>query len=233
MIRNASRVTEISSRPPFGSAEATVFIVDDDVSVRESLAALANFAGWRVLTFASAQAFLDRPRPPEPGCLVLDVSLPDLNGLELQKRLGEKQSALPIIFITGQGDVPMSVRAMKAGAIEFLTKPLSGDALLAAIAEAVESSRAAIAARSTRELLQDSYAHLTAREREVMALVTFGLMNKQVAGELGISEITVKAHRGHVMHKMHARSFAELVKMASMLGVSQAQHHQNAKRNAR
>ena len=157
MISYAARATEISSRPAMCQAEAMVFIVDDDVSVRESLAALVNFAGWRVLTFASSQAFLDQPRTPEPGCLVLDVSLPDLNGLELQERLNQEKSALPIIFITGHGDVPMSVRAMKAGAIEFLTKPIEGDELLAAISEAVESSRAAIAAHSAREQLQESY----------------------------------------------------------------------------
>jgi FixJ family two-component response regulator len=208
--------TEISSR----QAEATVFIVDDDVSVRESLAALVYFAGWRVLTFASAQLFLDHPRTPQPGCLLLDVSLPDLNGLELQERLSQEKRALPIIFITGRGDIPMSVRAMKAGAIEFLTKPLKNHVLLAAIAEAVESSAAAIEAHSTREQLREGYAHLTERERQVLALITGGLLNKQVAFELGISEVTVKAHRGQVMRKMHARSFAELINMVSMLGLS-------------
>lgn len=213
--------TEIASR----QAEATVFIVDDDVSVRESLAALVNFAGWRVLTFASAQLFLDHPRTPQPGCLLLDVSLPDLNGLELQERLSREKRALPIIFITGQGDIPMSVRAMKAGAIEFLTKPLKNHVLLAAIAEAVESSAAAIEAHSTREQLREGYTHLTERERQVLALITGGLLNKQVAFELGISEVTVKAHRGQVMRKMHARSFAELINMVSMLGLSPMPRH--------
>jgi len=215
-MSDAEPATEISSR----QAEATVFIVDDDISVRESLVALVNFAGWRVLTFPTAQAFLDHPRTPQPGCLVLDVSLPDLNGLELQERLGQEELALPIIFITGHGDIPMSVGAIKAGAIEFLTKPLENDVLLAAIAEAVESSAAAIEAHSTHEQLREGYKHLTERERQVLALITAGLMNKQVAFELGISEVTVKAHRGQVMRKMHARSFADLVNMVSMLGLS-------------
>jgi FixJ family two-component response regulator len=205
--------------------EATVFVVDDDVSVRESLAALIQFAGWPVLTFASAQAFLDQVRRPSPGCLVLDVSLPDLSGLDLQERLSQAKSELPIIFITGHGDVPMSVRAMKAGAIEFLTKPLDDEALLAAIAKACERSSAAIAAHSSHERLHKDYARLTDRERQVMALITAGLLNKQVGGELGISEITVKAHRGQVMRKMHAGSFAELVNMASVLELSPPQQH--------
>jgi FixJ family two-component response regulator len=205
--------------------EATVFVVDDDVSVRESLGALVRFAGWRVLTFSSAQAFLDQAPSPGPGCLVLDVSLPDLNGLELQERLSQKKSELPIIFITGYADVPTSVRAMKAGAVEFLTKPLDDQALLAAIAQAVERSGAAIAAHSSQTRLHEDYARLTDRERQVMALITAGLLNKQVGGELGISEITVKAHRGQVMRKMHARSFAELVNMASVLEISPPQQH--------
>jgi FixJ family two-component response regulator len=204
--------------------EATVFVVDDDVSVRESLAALIQVAGWPVETFASAQAFLDQMRPC-PGCLVLDVSLPDLNGLDLQERLAHAKSDLPIIFITGYGDVPMSVRAMKAGAIEFLTKPLDEAALLAAIAAAIERSSTTIAAHSNHERLREDYARLTSRERQVMALITSGLLNKQVGGELGISEITVKAHRGQVMRKMHARSFAELVNMASVLELSPSQQH--------
>lgn len=205
--------------------EATVFVVDDDVSVREALAALVRFAGWSVLTFSSAQAFLDQARRPAPGCLVLDVSLPDLNGLELQERLSQETCELPIIFITGYVDVPMTVRAMKAGAIEFLTKPLDDEALLAAIAEAVERSGTAIAAHASQERLREDYARLTRRERQVMALIAAGLLNKQVASELGISEITVKAHRGQVMRKMHARSFAELVNMVSALALSPPQHH--------
>jgi FixJ family two-component response regulator len=221
-----------AARAPLGASgwimsqtEATVFVVDDDVSVRESLAALIRVAGWPVLTFASAQAFLDQMHSPGPGCLVLDVSLPDLNGLELQERLTQAKSDLPIIFITGYGDVPMSVRAMKAGAIEFLTKPLDDAALLAAITEAIERSSTAIATHSSHERLHEDYARLTGRERQVMALITAGLLNKQVGGELGISEITVKAHRGQVMRKMHARSFADLVNMASALELSPPQHH--------
>ena len=221
---NAAPGSDVSLERTSLQAKALVFIVDDDVSVRESLAALVSSAGWRVLTFASARAFLDQPRTSGPGCLVLDVSLPDLNGLEVQERLSHEKFALPIIFITGRGDVPMSVRAMKAGAIEFFTKPVEAEALLAAITEAVENSGAAIEAHAARERLRDGYAHLTARERQVMALITTGLLNKQVAGELGISEITVKVHRGQVMRKMHARSFAELVNMASMLGLSPSQH---------
>jgi FixJ family two-component response regulator len=220
-----------AARAPLGASgwimsqtEATVFVVDDDVSVRESLAALIQVAGWPVQTFASAQAFLDQMRPC-PGCLVLDVSLPDLNGLELQERLTHAKSDLPIIFITGYGDVPMSVRAMKAGAIEFLTKPLDEAALLAAIADAIERSSTMIAAHSGQERLREDYARLTSRERQVMTLITAGLLNKQVGGELGISEITVKAHRGQVMRKMHARSFAELVNMASVLELPPPQQH--------
>ena len=224
LMGNAAPESHVSLERTSRQAEALVFIVDDDVSVRESLAALVSSAGWRVLTFASARAFLDQPRTSGPRCLVLDVSLPDLNGLEVQERLSHEKFALPIIFITGRGDVPMSVRAMKAGAIEFLTKPLKADALLAAITEAVENSGAAIEAQAARERLRDGYARLTVRERQVMALITVGLLNKQVAGELGISEITVKVHRGQVMRKMHARSFAELVNMASMLGLSPSQH---------
>lgn len=224
MIGYAARATDSSSRWAMLQTEATVFVVDDDISVRESLAALVQLAGWPVVTFPSAQSFLDQARGPAPGCLVLDVSLPDLNGLELQERLSRTKSDLPIIFITGHGDVPTSVRAMKAGAIEFLTKPLDAEALLAAIADAVERSGAAIAAHSSKERLRDDYSRLTGRERQVMALVAAGLLNKQAAGELGISEITVKAHRGRVMRKMHARSFAELVNMATVLALSPPRH---------
>src|SRR5688572_3692292 len=197
-----------------------VFVVDDDVSVRESLELLIQTEGWQPETFASAQEFLARPRAPVPSCLVLDVSMPDLNGLELQQRLAPDRGDMPIIFITGHGDIPMSVRAMKAGAIEFLTKPLGNQALLGAIAQAIERSRAALAREAGGQILRDRYAGLSRREREVMGLVVAGRLNKQVGGELGISEITVKAHRGRVMRKMHADSLADLVKMAANLGVA-------------
>ncbi len=194
-----------------------VFVVDDDVSVRESLELLIKSAGWKPETFASAQEFLSRPRAAVPCCLVLDVSLPGLNGLELQQQLAER-SEMPIIFITGHGDVPMSVRAMKAGAIEFLTKPFKDDVLLDAIRGAIERSRAALQQESELQSLRTRYASLTPREREVMALVVSGLLNKQVGGELGISEITVKAHRGQMMRKMRADSLPDLVTMAARLG---------------
>jgi FixJ family two-component response regulator len=196
-----------------------VFVVDDDVSVRESLDPLIRTAGWQVETFASAEAFLARPRWLVPSCLVLDVSLPDLNGLDLQKQLGADRSDMPIIFITGHGDVPMTVRAMKAGAVEFLTKPFGDDVLLSAIASAIERSRAALEQQAELHVLRSRYATLSPREQEVMALVVSGLLNKQIAGELHISEITVKAHRGKVMRKMGAGSLADLVKMAERLGV--------------
>jgi FixJ family two-component response regulator len=197
---------------------ALVFVVDDDISVRESLELLIKTAGWHPEMFASAQAFLARPRATVPCCLVLDVTLPGLNGLELQQQLAERTD-MPIIFITGYGDVPMSVRAMKAGAIEFLTKPFNDDVLLDAIRGAIERSRAALRVESEMRLLRSRYASLTPREREVMALVCSGLLNKQVGGELGISEITVKAHRGQVMRKMTADSLPDLVTMAARLGL--------------
>jgi FixJ family two-component response regulator len=197
---------------------AIVFVVDDDISVRESLELLIRSAGWRPETFASAREFLSRPRATVPCCLVLDVTLPGLNGLELQRQLAERTD-MPIIFLTGYGDVPMSVRAMKAGAIEFLTKPFREDVLLDAIRHAIERSRAAFREESHMQALRDCYASLTPREREVMALVVSGLLNKQVGGELGISEITVKAHRGQVMRKMKADSLPGLVTMAARLGV--------------
>jgi FixJ family two-component response regulator len=197
---------------------AIVFVVDDDISVRESLELLIKSAGWQPETFASAQEFLSRPRPTVPCCLVLDVSLPGLNGLELQQRLAERTD-MPIMFITGHGDVPMTVRAMKAGAVEFLTKPFKDDVLLDAIRHAIEQSRAGRRQESEMQVLRSCYASLTPREREVMALVVSGLLNKQVGGELGISEITVKAHRGQMMRKMKADSLPDLVTMAAKLGL--------------
>lgn len=200
-----------------------VFVVDDDISVRESLELLIRTAGWQPETYASAQAFLDGPRVRVASCLVLDVSLPDLTGLDLQQRLGNDRSDLPIIFITGHGDIPMTVRAMKAGAVEFLTKPFDDDMLLRAIAGAIDRSRAALGRQADLQLLRGRYDSLSQREREVMALVVSGLLNKQIAGELHISEITVKAHRGKVMRKMQAHSLADLVKMAAGLQLPAAQ----------
>ena len=199
-----------------------VFVVDDDVSVRESLELMIRWAGWQPETFASAREFLSHPRVLAPSCLVLDVNLPDLNGLDLQKRVAGDRIDMPIIFITGYGDVPMTVQAMKAGAVEFLMKPFSDDVLLNAIRHAIERSQTALGHEADIRSLRDCYASLSRREREVMTLVVTGLLNKQVGFELGISEITVKAHRGKVMRKMKADSLPDLVTMAAKLRLTPA-----------
>jgi len=204
------------------SAAPIVFVVDDDISVREYLELLIQNEGWQSKTFASAQEFLDYRRAVVPSCLILDISLPGLNGLELQKKVAVERAEIPIIFITGHGDIPKTVQAMKGGAVEFLTKPFNDEVLLTAIRQALERSRIAIAHKVELQELRDRYASLTPRERQVMALVVSGLLNKQVGGELGISEITVKAHRGQVMQKMKADSVADLVKMAGRLGLAAA-----------
>jgi FixJ family two-component response regulator len=218
---SARRAIEVVTMP---DSTAVVFVVDDDVSVRESLELLIRTAGWRPETFASGQDFLSRPRATVSCCLLLDVTLPGLNGLELQQQLANR-TEMPIIFITGHGDVPMTVQAMKAGAIEFLTKPFKDDVLLDAIRGAIERSRAALRFDVEMRALRNCYESLTPREREVMALVVVGLLNKQVGGELGISEITVKAHRGQVMRKMKADSLPDLVTMAARLGLRSAPKH--------
>ena len=201
-----------------------VFVVDDDISVRESLELLIKFAGWQPETFASAEDFLARPRTLTPSCLVLDVSLPDLNGLELQKLIAGDRIDMPIIFITGHGDVPMTVQAMKAGAVEFLMKPFDDEVLLSAIRNAINRSAAVLDDQAELKALRESYESLTPREQEIMRMVVAGMLNKQIGLKLGISEITVKAHRGKVMQKMKADSLAGLVKIAVRLGLAPAKN---------
>ena len=197
-----------------------VFIVDDDASVREALARLVRSAGLRVEAFASAEEFLNRARPDSPSCLVLDVQLPDLSGLDLQRRMVDANNDMPIVFITGHGDIPTTVRAMKAGAIEFLTKPLVEGDVLESIRQAIARDRVVRDHNAETAYLRARRASLTPREEEIMEWVVSGLLNKQIAGELGISEETVKVHRGHVMRKMGADSLADLVRMSERLGMS-------------
>jgi FixJ family two-component response regulator len=214
---NSELIRGLEEQSPALHPTPIVFVVDDDVSVRESLEALIRCAGWLAETFASAQAFLARPPVETPSCLVLDIELPGVNGLELQEYIAADRSEVPIIFITGHGDIPRTVRAMKAGAVEFLTKPFGDDVLLQAIRRAIERSRIALDREAELRALRDRQASLTPRERDVMTLVVSGLLNKQVGGVLGISAVTVKAHRGQVMRKMKADSLADLVTMAAKL----------------
>jgi FixJ family two-component response regulator len=214
----------MTSAAPKTEMKPIVFVVDDDVSVRESLELLIQFAGWQPETFASAADFLARPRSATPSCLVLDVSLPDLNGLELQKLLGAERTDMPIIFITGHGDVPMSVQAMKAGAVEFLTKPFDDEALLSAIRHSLKRSAAVLNDQVEMAALRKNYESLTPREQEIMRCVVAGMLNKQIGLKLGISEITVKAHRGKAMQKMKADSLADLVRIAVKLGLAPARN---------
>ncbi len=224
MSLSGSRIHALSL--PMSNEAPIVFVVDDDISVREALEALIRHEGWRPKVFDSAEGFLTCPRSAVPSCLILDVNLPDLNGLDVQQRIAADRSETPIIFLTGHGDVPMTVRAMKAGATEFLTKPFDYDALLSAIRSAISRSAAALADGQEKQALKERFLSLSTREREVMELVVKGLLNKQVGGELGISEITVKAHRGRVMQKMQAQSLADLVTIAARLGISPAQKSQ-------
>lgn len=202
---------------PMSDVTPVVFVVDDDISVRESLELMIRFAGWQPRLFESAQDFLDAPRALVPSCLVLDINLPDLSGLDLQTALADERHNMPIIFITGYGDIPRTVRALKAGAVEFLTKPFNDEVILAAMADALQSSRVALEGEKNLRSLLEAYKTLTPREQEIMASVVSGRLNKLIAADLNISEITVKAHRGKVMRKMKARSLADLVKMAALI----------------
>ena len=213
----------LAERPhPMASVKPLVYVVDDDISLRESLESLIVNAGWRPALFPSAMEFLESPRSAVPSCLILDVGLPDLDGLELQRRLAAEHVDMPIIFITARGDIPMTVRAMKAGAVEFLPKPFTPAVMLRAVHSALERSRKQLHERATLQVLWDRYEALSRREREVMAHVVLGELNKQVCADLGISEITVKQHRGRMMRKMRARSLPELVTIASRLGLATA-----------
>lgn len=208
----------------FGSTETSqltpiVFVVDEDIAIRQALEMLIGTVGWKVETFPCAHDFLARSRSIAPCCIIVDIRLPDLSGLELQARIASERKKMPIIFLTAGSDIATTVKAMKAGAFEFFVKPLHEEMLVSAIREALEASRTAFAREASRQALQRCFASLSRREREVMALVSSGLLNKQVGGELGISEITVKAHRGQVMQKMHANSLADLVRMATNLGL--------------
>ncbi|HUA57014.1 MAG TPA: response regulator [Candidatus Sulfotelmatobacter sp.] len=218
----ASAVNRSASILPRSSAVPIVFVIDDDASVRESLETLIRLEGWQPETFASAEQFLSRPWPLGPSCLVLDATLPSFGGLEVQRRVAAERLDMPIIFIADHGDIAMTVQAMKAGAAEFLLKPVDENALVTALRQSIAQSAAALEREAELQALRDRYAGLSSREREVMALIASGRLNKQAGSDLGISEITVKAHRGRVMAKMRARSFVDLVHMAVRLGVTSA-----------
>jgi FixJ family two-component response regulator len=217
LMDTLDRLPRLLAMPP---TPPTVVVVDDDISVRESLELLIQNEGWQPALFESAQEFLARSPTVVPSCLILDVNLPDLSGLDIQRRISDAKSSIPIIFITGYGDIPTSVRAMKAGAAEFLTKPLDNEVMVGAIRDAVRRSQDNLKREGAQRQLQERFGLLSRREREVMNLVVKGLMNKHVAFELDISEITVKAHRGRVMEKMHATTFVDLVNMAGRLGIA-------------
>lgn len=220
MLRDLSYTPNHIGSAAMPSERPVVFVVDDDISVRESLELLIGSAGWQPEVFESAMEFLAQPRMAVPNCLILDVNLPELNGLDLQQLIAAERTETPIIFVTGYGDIPTSVKAIKAGAAEFLTKPFREDVMLSAIEHALQRSRAALSSQSDLEVLRQRYASLSRREQQVLSFVVSGLMNKQIAFELGISEITVKAHRGQMTRKMQAKSLPDLVNMAATLGIN-------------